>query len=425
MTELGGLSRNQLDRLAAAEIRKISRAPANRLLSIDADADVVRRVAEHWPHLGLVANLRCGAWYTPPSLTSATSYFKSTDGHTTQWSFSLKRNNLHLVPLIIKRGGIIIADSTRRGKRFPDALSKSIPIWCAVLNTASSKRYGMSWDNAGLHTSPEAVSASEHSQIEAKVDQWAEALLESDLQVPPLDKPLRPIFVTPTSLDATLPVLNQVSFYPVVCLSVSRQTKGGMAYAQSSTVPGRTFVYMQGAGDDHENWALGLTPAVWWDPINHTELLAADDEEMEELIVDLARQAKGNEWFVPTLANGKQDQDPSTDALGVTEGTLTGSCLTLCRGSTLEQDQRQHLTAGLFIRVDDQPDPSLEAAVQQLSMEDKSSTEKEQQAQRVLSLGLPMGKRSLPHFNTALRRTIVRSHFPVRPFLITLLNLGC
>lgn len=410
MTELGGLSRNQLDRLAAAEIRKISRAPTNRLLSIDADAEVVRRVAEYWPHLGLVANLRCGAWYTPPDLTSATSYFKSTDGHTTQWSFSLKRNNLHLVPLIVQQRGIIVVDSTRRGKRFPDALSKTIPIWCAVLNVASCKRWRTSWENAGLHTSPEAVSASEHSQIEAKVDQWANALLESDLDVPHLDKPLRPIFVTPTSLT-TLPDLSQGDFHPVVCLSVSRQTKGGMAYAQSSTVPGRTFVYMQGAGDDHENWALGLTPAVWWDPVHHKQLLTADDEEeMEELIGDLTTQAKGNEWFVPTLANDTLSQT-STDTPGVTEGTLTGSCLTLCRGSTLEQDQQQHPTAGLFIRVDDQPphSSSLETAVQQLSMQDPSSTEPAPTTTRVLWLGLQPGKRSLPHFNTALRRAIVRS----------------
>src|SRR5271155_181541 len=28
----------------------------------------------------------------------------------------------------------ILVDSTRRGKRMPDALSKTVPIWCTVLN---------------------------------------------------------------------------------------------------------------------------------------------------------------------------------------------------------------------------------------------------------------------------------------------------
>lgn len=395
MAELSGLNRNQLDRLAAAEIRKISRTPSNRLLSIEEDALVVRRVVERWPHLELVANLRCGAWYTPPALTAATSYFKSTDGHTSQWSFSLKRNNLHLLPLISRMGGIIVADSTRRGKRLPDALSKTIPIWCAVINLASSKKYGFQWDRAGLHTPPETVSSSEHAQIEAKLPVWADALLASDLEVPPLSKPLHPIFVTPASLD-DLPDLNNMDFHPVVCLSVSRQTKGGMAYAHSSSVPGRTFVYMQGAGDDHENWALGLTPATWWDEVNHMELLKAEDEEMEHLIVSLAAQAQGNEWFVTTLAAQQEKDAPSG-----TEGSLTEMPLTLRRGSSLEDDWKQHPDAGLIIRVDG--DDDLQEQLAEMSVSENPG-----RARRVLRLELPVGKRSLPKFNAALRRVLVR-----------------
>lgn len=33
-----------------------------------------------------------------------------------------------------QRGGCTIVDSTRKGKRFPDSMSKTIPIWCCVLN---------------------------------------------------------------------------------------------------------------------------------------------------------------------------------------------------------------------------------------------------------------------------------------------------
>lgn len=35
-----------------------------------------------------------------------------------------------------QRGGCIIVDSTRKGKRFPDSMSKTIPIWTCVLNRA-------------------------------------------------------------------------------------------------------------------------------------------------------------------------------------------------------------------------------------------------------------------------------------------------
>lgn len=33
-----------------------------------------------------------------------------------------------------QKGGCIIVDSTRKGKRFPDSMSKTIPIWTCVLN---------------------------------------------------------------------------------------------------------------------------------------------------------------------------------------------------------------------------------------------------------------------------------------------------
>jgi hypothetical protein len=41
-----------------------------------------------------------------------------------QWEFNLRRANLHLLPLIETRGGVILVDSTRRGKvrRLPSSL---------------------------------------------------------------------------------------------------------------------------------------------------------------------------------------------------------------------------------------------------------------------------------------------------------------
>ena len=59
----------------------------------------------------------------------------------------------------------------------PDALSKTVPIWCSVLNRALKLRHhkGDGWDTA-LYTSPVAVSSQEHSQIERRLDEWAIAL---------------------------------------------------------------------------------------------------------------------------------------------------------------------------------------------------------------------------------------------------------
>ena len=53
----------------------------------------------------------------------------------------------------------------------PDALSKTIPIWCAVLNRLL---FEDDWDMQNLHTPEWAVGASEHAQIEARLDDFVQ-----------------------------------------------------------------------------------------------------------------------------------------------------------------------------------------------------------------------------------------------------------
>lgn len=72
---------------------------------------------------------------------------------------------------------VILVDSTRSGKRIPDSLSKTVSIWCAVINRAihlKNRKYG-EWDK-NLYTPPGAVSMQEHRQIETYVDEWAKSL---------------------------------------------------------------------------------------------------------------------------------------------------------------------------------------------------------------------------------------------------------
>lgn len=69
----------------------------NALRSIYEDSIFVAEIAQLWPELPLLANLRCGLWYS--SRFHSTCYFKSTDGHTNNWSFSTSRLNLHVANL--------------------------------------------------------------------------------------------------------------------------------------------------------------------------------------------------------------------------------------------------------------------------------------------------------------------------------------
>lgn len=59
----------------------------------------------------------------------------------------------------------------------PDGLSKTVPIWCAVVNRAIALRFDVddsSWDE-DIYL-PAIVSPSERSQIDARLDGWAEKL---------------------------------------------------------------------------------------------------------------------------------------------------------------------------------------------------------------------------------------------------------
>ncbi|PPQ67514.1 hypothetical protein CVT25_006055 [Psilocybe cyanescens] len=268
-------------------LRKESLDIFNRLHSIGEDVAFVGQVRTAYPSIPLLPNLRCGSWYADPKISAnSPAYFKSTDGHFNNWSFNLRRSNLHLLPLIMEGNGLILVDSTRSGKRIPDALSKTIPIWCAVINRAllilhpelTNDEAKSTWDVA-LYTPPSAVSRQEHSQIEQRLDDWAKSLANSSFCLPILPAPLRPVWITPgTTTYPELPTKKSShnGFLPVVCLSASKQIEQGVERRSSG------FSYVQGSGDDHELWGIGLTPEMFW--AHHDELLEAQRHQLPELV---------------------------------------------------------------------------------------------------------------------------------------------
>lgn len=253
------------------DLKKSNLSITNRLQSVKQDATFVAHVAAAYGR-PLIANERCGSWYIPPTSKAGSAYFKSTDGHAGQWKFSTRRLNLHLLDTISQRDGCIIVDSTRRGKRIPDALSKTIPIWCCVLN-----RVLFPEDEArhGLHTPPNAVSASEHAQMEARIPDFVESFRSLGLDITSLEqirKPLRPMWITQdTQLVETGTIFED--YHPVICCTSSRRVVGTEMSEGG---------YIQGAGDDTENWAHGLTAPIFW--ANEEQLLSTPEAELPALI---------------------------------------------------------------------------------------------------------------------------------------------
>lgn len=85
-------------------LKKSHLSITNRLCSIALDAAFVHRVAEAY-QLRLIANERCGSWYIDPEAKAGSAYFKSTDGHFGEWSFSLRRLNLQVLDAFEEKGG--------------------------------------------------------------------------------------------------------------------------------------------------------------------------------------------------------------------------------------------------------------------------------------------------------------------------------
>ncbi|KAI0004031.1 initiator tRNA phosphoribosyl transferase [Xylariaceae sp. FL0662B] len=274
------------------DLKRSNLSLTNRLRSVREDADFVCAVGAAYGR-PLIANERCGSWYVPPGRKAGSSYFKSTDGHAGQWAFSTRRLNLHLIPVIGAHDGVIVVDSTRRGKAMPDALAKTLPIWCCVLNRVLFPDFDCHYH--ALHTPPAAVSPSEHAQIAARIPSHVAALRALDLGAPALAalrrhlrKPLRPLWVTPESRLPPPAVAGGeifADFHPVVCCTSSRRVRGAAEMSEAG--------YIQGAGDDVENWALGLTPVVFW---RHVDALTATPEaELPGLVRALVAAASSEE----------------------------------------------------------------------------------------------------------------------------------
>ena len=137
-------------------------------------------------------------------------------------------------------------------QRMPDALSKTVPIWCAVINIALQLRHDHEWDNE-LYLPPNIVSPSERSQIIALIPGWAAALETSTLPLPDLSKPLRPFFIHPATTSPPV-IPKDPPFTPIICVSASQW---GDNTPTATRIGSRTvgFDYVPGAGDDDELWA--------------------------------------------------------------------------------------------------------------------------------------------------------------------------
>ena len=180
-----------------------------------------------------------------------------------------------------------------------------IPIWCSVLNE-------IVFEDVFPLVPPPWLSLSVISQINARLPYMVSSVSPSlrnmmiALLKPLLKYPLRPIWVAPdedgvmewlgedseTFLDACHQSTDScdgngsvsgpkehsvgapwsLEFTPLVLLSCSPIRSQNMHSAHHS------WTYIQGAGDDEENWSGGLTSELFW---KHKDLILSSDDPKE------------------------------------------------------------------------------------------------------------------------------------------------
>ena len=174
----------------------------------------------------------------------------------------------------------------------PDALSIS------VLNRAL---WPEDVEAGRLRTPPSVVSEMEHTQISARLESFVQSFLELGLDLDKLRKelakPMRPLWVTP---ESQLPNEGESAkdvfpgYHAIILVTSSRRVSG--------TEVGEGG-YVQGSGDDTENWAHGLTPPVFW--ANKDLLLRTPKGELPETIARLVAEAEAAK-LVNAGGKGKQ-----------------------------------------------------------------------------------------------------------------------
>lgn len=283
------------------------------------------------------ANLRCGEWYLPTCSTfrggkglpccstrlsaralevlggaeariavSPNVYFKSADSHYGQWQFSAVRLNLQLLePYLFSEVELtqlspttpqllsIVVDATQQGKRFPDALSKTVPIWCLVVNEVffyakqrkcEDEILQVSGSGNSLHIFttraremlPPWVSDSEANSIGLlvpsfiKVLQSQLAMNSQTLRSKGLRRPLKCAWVSAADGETGEEALLNIGRHAVHRSGNVTHDTLVLLCASGDTIkvrPRGGWFYVTGGADDHESWGQGLSPTLFWSHI--------------------------------------------------------------------------------------------------------------------------------------------------------------
>jgi tRNA A64-2'-O-ribosylphosphate transferase len=221
----------------------------------------------------------------------------------------LNRLNDFLLRDCLHSPALVIVDSTTQGKKFPDAFTRTIPIWVAVVNAArfivqqqkqaaeqetlpsfdAAALAALPWDDF-IHL-PSVCSTWERAEIRARLPGFLSAFLsQSGLDVAalvrPLARPFRCAYVNCENLTEFMASnstesLAKEAHYTLVLFMPSLIVGASDGAAAAAEERGG-WRYMQGAADDEGSWARGLTASQFWERTD--ELLHPESGKFRFLI---------------------------------------------------------------------------------------------------------------------------------------------
>jgi len=175
-------------------------------------------------------------------------------------------------------------------------LSKTIPIWAAVVNTAVClfrEEHGLlQLPGEFLHL-PKWIPEHECYQIERKIDIWASELLDSNVDISCIARrmkfPLRCVWRSQNDTVDALPFGRD--YTPLVLISASlheARHRRMLEIKDNDIVKQIMYDYVPGAGDDEESWSKGLKPVQFWK--FYKQLLLSGKDGIDSVLQKLLKQ---------------------------------------------------------------------------------------------------------------------------------------
>ncbi|EFO62365.1 tRNA-ribosyltransferase, putative [Giardia lamblia P15] len=330
------------------ELDRATQTPYNRLQSILHDRRIVLKELNK---VGLdttpvFGNARTGCWYAPDPNQSV--LFKSTDGHYGTWDFSLRKLNLQFLLDLQASKTAIIIDATKAGKRYPDAIMRTIPIWCLVWSAVLSGLNPSELDLTKFFLP--SITLNERDLILRRAERHVNSLKEllslilcsddrSELEslFPIHNIHCRYWYIGQNGLcsEHSKHTLHEGDGALSTCIlhlvSISKETPYPVQMFDEKEAP---FYYIQGAADDAESWLpLGLTPSVF---VANSSLLCDPEfaslttNEYKEVISRANLIVPAQEVFTYVKCPG-QRRVIVTNSIGTMDKEPLAVCISLCR----------------------------------------------------------------------------------------------